>query len=194
MNLKLDTPLSLLPKTHSSTIKRYDFIGIKNFGDLLGYLPRRYVDYSISSPIGSVQPGETVTLKGNVKIAKNRFVRRNLSIQEIVITDNTGEITAYWYNQPYLIKQFEREGVVLACAGEIEKKGKKLVIKPDEYEILMESQIGKLTGKIIPIYLEKLHISSRTTREKIALILEMVDKNSFSEWLPSEIVHHLIVS
>lgn len=186
----LDTSVTALPKTHSSTIARFRMIGIETLGDLLNYLPRRYVDYSITTSIGSVQPGELVTIKGSVKSAKNRFVRHNLSIQEVIVSDGSGEITSYWYNQPYLVKQFEKEGIILACAGTIEIRGKKLVIKPDEYELMQsDSNLdSKHTGKIIPIYPEKLHLSSRTIREKISLAFGLIDPESFHEWLPDEIV------
>lgn len=191
MPYSLKSSISLLPKTHSSTIKRLELIGVNTFGDLLTYLPRRYIDYSITSSIGSVQAGETVTLKGNVLKAKNRYVRGNLSIQEIDISDGTGEITAYWFNQPYLVKQFEKEGMILACAGTIEKRGKKSIIKPDEYERIDPENIvdSKHTGKIIPIYPEKLHLSSRTLREKISTIFELVDTKELQEWLPESILN-----
>ncbi|MFO0703539.1 MAG: ATP-dependent DNA helicase RecG [Patescibacteria group bacterium] len=190
MSLPLDTPISILPKTHSSTISRLKLIGIETLGDLISYLPRRYIDYSVVSKISSAQPGETLTIKGKVTKAQNRFVRRNLSIQEIVISDGTGEITAFWYNQPYLVKQFQKENNGLACAGTIEKRGKKLIIKPEEYEVIVdiESSDTRHTGKIVPIYPEKLHLSSRTLRDKITTALEMTDPKSMPEWMPVEIV------
>jgi ATP-dependent DNA helicase RecG len=185
---RLDTSLTTLPKTHSSTIKRYALLGIKTVNDLLQYFPKRYVDYSVCTDIVSVQPGETVTLKGRVVTAKNRFVRKNLSIQEAVMSDKTGEMTIYWYNRPYLINQLLKPDIILAVAGEAERRGRKIVLSPYEYEFVNDNGTTKHTGKIVPIYPEKLHISSRTTREKIALIFGELDITSLSEWLPQDVV------
>lgn len=61
--------------------------------------------------------------------------------------------------------------MTLSVSGTVEKYGKKLVIKPKEYEIG-----GKKihTGRIVPIYSEKRGLSSKTIREKIFYVLQNV--------------------
>ena len=132
--MHLTDPISSIPKTHSTTIKRFKKVGIETVGDLVHYFPARYADYSHTSPIGSIQPGETITAQGKVSSTKTRYIRRNFNMQEVVITDGTGEMKLIWFNQPYIVTNIAKVDTVLAVAGKAEKQGKKLVMKPMEYE------------------------------------------------------------
>lgn len=216
--MQLSDPLSVLPKTHSTTLKRLNRIGINTIEDLILYLPKRYVDYSVTSPIGQVQSGEIVTVSGTVTTAKTRYVRRNFSLQEVIINDGTGELKLIWFNQPYLIRNTP-VGSRFSASGEIEKQGTKVVMKPKEYEIIPNSPAsgtrefripskqslsglsssehgtcnlarGSLlhTGRIVPIYSERGGLSSRLLREKIGYILRETKIEGIEEWLPKDIV------
>ena len=213
--MNLSDPISDLPKTHSTTIKRFKKIGIETVGDLVQYFPARYADYSHTSPIGSIQPGETVTARGKVTTSKTRYIRRNFNMQEVVIDDGTGEMKLIWFNQPYIVTSFAKVGAELAVAGKPEKQGKKLVMKPMEYEVLNAeylmpsesennpnniengilstqhlalSTLSKHTGKIVPIYSQRGGLSTRLIREKIDYVLKNVDVSEVREWLPERIV------
>jgi len=138
--MNLSDPISVLPKTHSTTIKRFKKIGIETVGDLLQYFPARYADYSHTSPIGSIQPGETITAQGRVTSSKTRYIRRNFNMQEVVINDGTGEMKLIWFNQPYIVTSFAKVDAELAVAGKAERQGMKLVMKPLEYEKVISAQ------------------------------------------------------
>lgn len=213
--MNLSDPISVLPKTHSTTIKRFKKIGIETVGDLVQYFPARYADYSHTSSISSIQPGETITAQGKVISSKTRYIRRNFNMQEVVISDGTGEMKLIWFNQPYIVTGFAKVDALLAVAGKAEKQGKKLVMKPMEYEVLnaeylipsesvsnpTKTEIGLLstqhlalstlskhTGKIVPIYSQRGGLSTRLIREKIDYILKNVDVSEIQEWLPEKIV------
>ena len=115
-------------------------IGIETIGDLIQYFPIRYADYSRLSPIGLVQEGEKLTVQGTVTKATNRYVRRNFSLQEIFISDDTGEMKLVWFNQPYIIRNIGKTGTQISVSGTVEAQGKKMIIKPDEYEIVPSSK------------------------------------------------------
>lgn len=192
--MQLTDPVSVLPKTHSTTVKRLHTIGIHTIGDLVQYFPKRYVDYSHTSSIALVQEGETVTLAGVIQKATNRYIRRNFTLQEVVIKDSTGEIKLVWFNQPYIVRM-AAAGLTLAAAGDIEKQGKHLILKPQEYEIMQEGTDQHThTGKIVPIYSQKGGLSTRLLREKISFAMGQTKIHEIPEWLPAEIVdaHHLM--
>jgi ATP-dependent DNA helicase RecG len=136
-------------------------------------------------------------------------------MQEVVISDGTGEMKLIWFNQPYIVTGFAKVDALLAVAGKAEKQGKKLVMKPMEYEVLnaeylipsesvsnpTKTEIGLLstqhlalstlskhTGKIVPIYSQRGGLSTRLIREKIDYILKNVDVSEIQEWLPEKIV------
>ncbi len=212
--MQLDDPLTVLPRTHQTTIRRFARIGIRTISDLVTYLPVRYADYSHTSTITSLQDGETVTVQGMVRTSKNRFIRRNFSLQEVVIEDGTGSLTLIWYNQPYIVTHQGAEGTILAVAGTVERQGKKLVMKPMEYEQLPTindqsanghvknnshattsenwslkiENSGKHTGKIVPIYSQRGGLSTRLVREKIHTALHMLPEDAITEWLPPHVV------
>lgn len=180
----LDNNIELLPNTSPFTIKKLKSLNINTYFDLLNYFPFRYVNYSIISKIKDIQPGETVTIVGKIIEGKYQIARSGFRLQIFKVADESGEIEIGFYNQPYLLKLLKK-GITVSFAGEIEKYGKKLVMKPKEYEI---GQPEKHTGKIIPIYLEKKGLSSKTIREKIFYLLKNFESQEISEIIPEEIV------
>lgn len=192
--MNLADPISVLPKTHGTTIKKFKKIGIETLEDLVQYFPIRYADYSHTSPIGSIQPGETITVQGKVISSKTRYIRRNFNMQEVVIQDETGEMKLIWFNQPYIVSGFAKVDSVLAVAGKAEQQGQKLVMKPLEYEAMQSDQSradvvqGKHTGKIVPMYSQRGGLSTRLIREKIDFALKQVDVSGIQEWLPPNVV------
>ncbi|MFH1840947.1 MAG: ATP-dependent DNA helicase RecG [Candidatus Shapirobacteria bacterium] len=177
MNLK--TPVSsvfLVGPIYAKKLKR---LGIESIGDLLYHFPFRYVDYSLASKIAAIQPGEVITIAGFVVYAKNEYTRKNFNLQKIRIKDETGEIEAVWFNQPFLIKNF-RLGQKITLSGKAEKFGGKLVLSSPDYEIT-GNRIH--TGRLVPVYHETAGITSRWLRSRIA---HLMDKNDLeiSDFLP----------
>ena len=182
--MNLDTPISSLYRTSSITIRRLQSIGISNYWDLLNYFPFRYQDFSLNSLIAKVQPGETVTITGKITQTQNQYTKTGLKIQKVVVEDRSGKIEINWYNQPYLIRLF-RIGELISVSGVIEKFGRKLFVRPIEYE-LTENRIH--TGRIIPIYSEKKGLSSRVIREKIFWLISQID--FLEDPLPKNIIKY----
>lgn len=172
-----------LPNTSPVTIKKLKSLGIETFVDLLNYFPSRYEDYSLLTSVSKAQPGETVTVKGQVVDAKYQVTRTGLRIQAFKVDDGTGQIDIGFYNQPYLLRLIKK-GNILSVAGVIEQYGRKIVMKPKEYEILNEDGVMKHTGKIIPVYPQLRGLSSKTIREKMYFAV----KETVAESLPEKIV------
>ncbi|MCX7881297.1 MAG: ATP-dependent DNA helicase RecG [Patescibacteria group bacterium] len=184
--MDLEIPINSLPNTSLITIRRFNQLGIKTYFDLLNYFPFRYEDYSLVSPINKVQPGEVVTLQGQILDMKNEYTKTGLKIQKLLLYDGTAKIEAIWYNQPYLLKLFKL-GNKLSLAGEIKNWGKKIFIEPKEYEIVKNNFLIH-TGRIIPIYPEKKGLSSKVIREKIFYLLN--SDYLVNEFLPEEILKY----
>lgn len=173
-----------LPNTSSVTIKRLKSLGIETYFDLINYFPYRYENYSIVTTIAGAQPGETVTIAGNVLDAKYQVTRTGLRLQVFKIADGTGEMELGFYNQPYLLRLIKK-GSNISVAGLIEIYGRKITMKPKEYEILGPDGIKRHTGKIIPVYSQSGGLSSKTLREKIQRAL---DSTQIPEILPEKII------
>ncbi|PIZ65784.1 ATP-dependent DNA helicase RecG [Candidatus Roizmanbacteria bacterium CG_4_9_14_0_2_um_filter_39_13] len=185
----LALPIETLPKTAPRTISRLQATGIKTYGDLLEYYPFRYNDFSITSQIGNVQAGETVTVRGNLESIKTVPTRKRITIQKAVLRDETGVIELVWYNQGYLTNTLT-PGSVVSVSGVVESQGKKKSMKPMEYELLATADSKtKHTGRIVPVYPTIYGLSSKTILEKIFFVLDLLSHaNESIELIPEDIL------
>lgn len=125
-------------------------LGIRSIRDLLYYFPRRYEDRSHFRKIGELKPGETATLKGEIlKVVLRRI--RSMLLLEVLAGDETGVITAVWFNQPYLKSQFS-SGQKILFHGRVDLYQNRLQINTPEYEVSDESEEAVHTGRITPVY------------------------------------------
>ncbi len=183
-------PIDSLPRTSPRTIQRLQKLEIHTYSDLLHYYPFRYDDYSTRAKIGTVQAGETVTITGTIQTFQNSFTKRGFKLQKAIISDETGIIEAVWYNQMYLTNVL-KEGMHIAIAGVIERFGRTVTIKPQEYEILSSLQDKTIhTGRLVPVYSQIYGLSSKTIREKILYVLDLyklIDPSN-TEFIPHDIL------
>jgi ATP-dependent DNA helicase RecG len=182
----LSTPISdagAIFKRYASKLER---LKIYKLEDFLYHLPFRYDNFSIVSDIGNVQPGEVVTIKGTLLEIKNNFLGKGRVFQKARIADETGEIEATWFNQPFLTKYLHR-GDKVALAGKIEQFGRKLSMTVPEYEILNSSEHTLHTGRLVPVYPETQGISSKWIRRQTYKLLRE-NKNEIKEFVPEEIL------
>ncbi|KKP52407.1 MAG: helicase protein [Candidatus Roizmanbacteria bacterium GW2011_GWA2_33_33] len=183
----LSSPIQSLPSTSSITIKKLKRLGINTYFDLLNYFPSRYEDYSVISKIDKIQVGEIVTISGKIIEAKNQYTRSRITIQKVVITDDTGIVEVNWFNQSYLIRVL-KIGETISVAGLVKLFGSKLTIEPKEYEI-NDKKIH--TGRLVPVYSEKKGLSAKTIREKMFFVLNSIvgdDPRVVPEFLPPKII------
>ncbi len=183
-----------LPNTSSITIRKLKLLEIATYFDLLQYFPSRYENFSLISPIDRLQEGEIVTVKGKVVESKNVYTKRGITLQKVILADETGQTEIVWYNQPYLVKTFS-PGTTLAVAGLVKKFLSTFTLEPKEYEILRYPEQPTIhTGRLVPIYPEKKGISTKTVREKIFKAILLLKNGSPDkklhnlEWLPQVLI------
>ena len=99
----VDTISGVGPKTLATLQKA----GIKTVKDLLYYLPRTYDNFTQTTHLAEIKPGKVV-VKGKISDLKlTRTRRRNFTVVEGVIRDDTDAIRVVWFNQPYRLHQFD---------------------------------------------------------------------------------------
>ncbi len=95
--------------------------GISTLRDFFYNLPRDYESYQAAKSIAEMRPGKVV-IRGKISDLKARRARRrNLSIIEGVIRDDTGVVRTVWFNQSYRMRQFD-EGKEYFFTGVYELK------------------------------------------------------------------------
>ncbi|MHB8656919.1 MAG: ATP-dependent DNA helicase RecG [Solirubrobacteraceae bacterium] len=93
-------------------------LGLLRIGDLLTHLPR---DRREARAVSELVPGETATIVVAVRSIASRPVRRRgmRPLVEAVVSDDTGQLKATFFNQPWLAQRY-RPGTRLVLHGKYE--------------------------------------------------------------------------
>src|SRR5512139_3197058 len=75
--------------------------------DLLWHVPRSYVNSDPVDIIAALQDGDISSLRGRVVSARLMRTRRGYQIFKAIVEDDSGTITAVWFNQAFLSKQIQ---------------------------------------------------------------------------------------
>jgi len=171
--------LSQIPSIGSKTLEKLKRLNINHPKDLLYHFPSRYIDFSHSVKINSIQENTNVTITGKVLDFKNIYTRNGKNIQKATISDNTGKIDLIWFNQPYLTQSI-KTGDTLSFAGAVSLyQNKKTIIAP------IHGQYN--TGKIIAIYPETSGLGSNWFRKIIQTQINNLLKD-IKETLPINLI------
>lgn len=146
-----------IPTTDLTTVKgkageRFAESGLSTVYDLLMHVPLRYIDRSQHAPIASLTVGETCTAIAHVKGASSDTTRTGQRLARIVVTDDTGTLTATFFNAPWQSKRFTK-GDEVVVQGRLERW-----TSPDG-QITRLSMVNPLMDKtgdefapIVPVY------------------------------------------
>ncbi len=187
-------PLEVLPGIAQKFSKYLRKLGIETVRDLLWHFPSRYEDFSQLRRVADLQPGEQSTIQGTIEeVNLRRTWRRNYTIVEAVIVDETGNIRAIWFNQPYIAHTL-RVGRMANFAGKVSVSHEgELYLSSPAYELVSgrEDREGGMpetrhTARLVPIYPETRGLTSKGLRFLIQPILKNIERAS--EWIPAEIL------
>lgn len=182
--MDLNTPIAKIGGIYKRYVSRLEKLGIINLKDFLYHVPFRYEDYSLISEIKTLQPGEIVTVQGEIAEIKNDYTRRFRTLQKAKVKDRTGEIDIIWFNQPYIPKIL-KVGDKISLSGKIESSLNKLTLKSPDYETLNGETIH--TGRLVPVYSETRGVSSKWIRRQTYRILKDF-RDELTEYIPEEII------
>jgi len=186
--LKLSDPINKLPRVGDTYTKKLKRLEIKTIEDLLNHFPTHYIDYSLISKINTLQPGETVTIRGKIEEIKNEYRSYPKTIQKAIIKDETGQIKVTWFNQPYLINTLKKDKEI-SLSGKVKSFIGHLTLVSPEFEII-NSQYRKKTihtGRLTPIYPLTAGVSSKWLRRQIEIALRLT-QGQIKEFLPTKIL------
>lgn len=181
-----DEPVSSLPFVGPAYAKRLLKLEIKTIDDLLHHIPRRFLDFSKTSKIKNLQIGEIATVTGVVTAFVNQYTKSGRMIQIVNIEDDSGTLSAVWFNQPFLRSSFKK-GSTVAFGGTLGWFGRNKAFMAPEYEGIKEGTKQVHTGGLIPIYPETAGVSSKWLRRKVSDALDRY-LNEFAEYLPKEVI------
>jgi ATP-dependent DNA helicase RecG len=158
----LAAPLTTIPGIGPKSAKNLERLGLHTLGDLLWYLPRRYIDYSQLKTINRLWYGEEVTVLATVEEMKVRPTRGGqMKLVEAVVGDGTGSLRVTWFNQPWIANQLPA-GEAVALSGRIDQYLGRLTMNSPEWEPLDQHQLH--TSRIVPVYSLTAGVTARWLR------------------------------
>jgi ATP-dependent DNA helicase RecG len=179
----LDSPVTVVPGISGAYSARFARLGVETVRDLLYLIPRRYNDFSAMRKITSLAEGETVTIAGTVADIGSMTTKRGLIKTTAVISDETGEVSGVWFNQPYIAQTLSK-GRQVVLSGKVAKHLGFVTFTCPEYELL-ETEDLIHTGRLAPVYPLTEGIGARWLRRQ--------QKKVVDRWAP-EVMDHLPAS
>jgi len=180
----MDAPLTTIPGIGPKSAKNLERLGLHTLGDLLWYLPRRYIDYSQLKTINRLWYGEEVTVLATVEEMKVRPTRGGqMKLVEAVVGDGTGSLRVTWFNQPWIANQLPA-GEAVALSGRIDQYLGRLTMNSPEWEPLDRQQLH--TSRIVPVYSLTAGVTARWLRRVMDSVVRRLAPR-LPDPLPAEI-------
>ncbi len=185
--LSLDDPISRLPGVNAGHVPKLKRLGVEKVGDLLYLYPNRHNDFANVRKVADLQVGEEQTVVARVWEARETRPGGRRRSTECILGDETGNIRAVWFNQPYLVRAF-RTGAQLVVSGRVYAFRGQKVFESPEYELLEGQEELLHTGRLVPVYPLVDGLYQRTLRRWVKRSLDM-GLPQVEEYLPSEVSH-----
>ncbi len=153
------------------TVKRLKSKGLRTVEDLLYFFPVNYNEMSNFKKIAHTRPEEKVSLK--VKIRSKRFrksFKKNMSILEVIASDDTGNIKLVWFNQPYLAPMIKSGGEIIVFGKTVWKNNNYCIINP-VVKFLDADGYSRLKLEIEPVYSVIQKVSNSFLKRLISFVL-----------------------
>ena len=141
-NIPLSRLKGIGPKKESS-LNSLDIFSVL---DILTHFPRRYIDRTNEAKISSLQVGEEGMILVEILNVYKQKTRNRRSLVTAKVTDQTGNVTLTFFNQPWREKQL-KVGTEVIIFGKLDQyRGEYRMVNP------VVDLIGDKTGKFIPVY------------------------------------------
>ncbi|MEX0849953.1 MAG: ATP-dependent DNA helicase RecG [Gaiellaceae bacterium] len=161
---RLAAPIETLQGVGPALARRLARIGIEQIGDLLWQRPRRYEEPVPAKRICDLFGDEEAVIEVVVRSVSSRR-RGRLKILTARVADESGEIKATWFNQPWLEGRLAH-GTHVRLRGRANKFG----FAVSSYDLDGEAE----TADFAPVYPASEDVSQKKLRELRAQALELV--------------------
>jgi ATP-dependent DNA helicase RecG len=160
----LETPVRFLKGVGEVRAEQLSRLDILTIGDLLLTLPFRYEDRRSFVRLSALQPGEKVTVHGEIMACGWIAGRNRKGYFEAVLRDGSGIVRCHWFNAPYLKDQF-KIGDSLVVHGKVSRFRNMLAFQHPEFELVTDDNGESIhVGRIVPVYHLTENLPQRTIR------------------------------
>src|SRR5688572_20301978 len=161
---RLEAPLDALPGVGPTLRKRLAKLGLERVSDMLDHRPRRYETPAPERRIADLFGEEEVLIQGEVLRTSSRRGRGRLQILTAQVSDGSGQISATWFNQPWLQEK-------LVPGTRVRLRG-----APNRYGFQVRSYDlngGSATADFAPVYPASEEVSAAKLRELVEAALPL---------------------
>lgn len=164
--IRLENQLAQIRGIDRRFLSHFKKLNIETVRDLLWHFPNRYEDFSQTLTIADLEADQTATVRAQVaRVNLRQSWRRRMAIVEAILTDDTGQIKAVWFNQPYVAKALF-PGKVTTFSGKVAAARDDIYFSSPTY--------GHTPG-LIPIYPETRGLTSKGLRYLIKALMKNID-------------------
>lgn len=182
-------PVTSLKGVGSRLAEKLAKLDLHNLQDLLFHLPRRYLDRTRITPIGSLRPGDTAVLEGEIRAADIVYGRRRSLVCRL--QDGTGTLTLRFFHFSAAQRQSLSPGTRLRCFGDCRPGASGLELYHPEYQLLDERQPQPLEQSLTPIYPTTEGLSQARLRSLVDQALQRLSDEALPELLPEALRRQL---
>ena len=184
MSLEVDSPLTEMRGIGPARARSLGKAGLRTLRDLLLHLPFRYEDRRHLSAVGDIAAEGTFTLTARVGGLRRIHVRRRgLSMVKGWLEDDTGRLSAVWFNRPYLMNQVN-DGERYLLHGRVRLQGSRLEMLNASLEPADRAVLG---GRVVAVYNSVGGLGPALVRRLVQTALTELDLESLEDDLPSEL-------
>ncbi|HET6725612.1 MAG TPA: ATP-dependent DNA helicase RecG [Gammaproteobacteria bacterium] len=156
---------------------------IATLQDLLFHLPRQYEDRTRIRPIGSLRPGDTAVVEGEIELTETVFRGRRSLLSRI--GDGSGALTLRFFHFSAAQAAGLRRGARVRCYGELRPGKTTLEMIHPEYRLV--SDAAPLEEALTPIYPATEGLGQPRLRALIGQALDRLDAGrvTLPDWMPA---------
>ena len=180
----LNDPITKIKGIGEKRAKLFGVMDIFTIEDLLCHFPRDYDDRSDVRKITDLIENEENTFFAFVSSTPETVYFKNLSITKAKLSDETGSVTAVWYNQPFMKNAIRLNEEYIFTGLYKKSKSRKEISSPEFEKASSEELLGG--GRIVPIYPITAGLSQKIMRVAIKTALSEL-KAQLIDFIPADI-------
>ncbi|HHV72256.1 MAG TPA: ATP-dependent DNA helicase RecG [Clostridia bacterium] len=181
-------PIRFIKGVGPQRAKLFSRLKINTVNDLLNHYPRKYIDRSKLKTIDQLSPNNLETIFAFISDVVELKPKKNIRITKVLLRDKTGLVSAVWFNQPYLQRQFKK-GLPIFVSGKVERRFGELQFINPEFE-LFSGEDSLNINRIVPVYPSTEGLSQKVIRNVIASCLSEY-LNKVDEIIPQKIIKQM---
>jgi len=147
----LETPLQFVKGAGPRRAELLQKLDLRTVDDLLWFLPRDYLDLSDIRPIPDLEPDKVQSVRGRVVDYDLRRLTRQRTLVGVMISADGNYLRGLWFNQPWMVKKFRPDDLVLFSGKPKKNEGRWEMSNP-RVQWLTEEDDAESGGVILPRY------------------------------------------